>query len=423
MTFSLLKASFERIKQIPTPFRFDFLQNIEQLSDQEIDQRVPTYSTQDLRLYDAHQLEQCPWPQNIEGEYARRFLTPMIKRGVSTYIENIQTDLRVLVWDDLVLPISINETEYENSYVCSPYSYYISYAKESLKLLTQKGIYHALNTLLWGVSKVLNLCQVNKVVVVNNWFYSTNLYPSLKPQQLVVIAEFLQNQFPDHAIIFRSIDPCTSATSYQTLQQIDFDYIASRQIFFIDSANQSALFESRLFKSDQKLLKNSGYEIIDGEQLIKEDLSRVLGLYRDLYIHKYSDLNPQFTEDFLRLVVTEKLMNFQALKKDGRIDGVVGYIQRNGMMFSPFFGYDRTIPQETALYRLLCTLLMLEAKRQNLFFHLSSGASTFKKIRKAHSCIEYMAVYHRHLSFKRRIPWLVLKNICNSLGIIYMKRY
>lgn len=418
MAFSLLKTSIERFKNPPSP-SFELLQK----KDEYRHQSIHGYSIKNLGLYDAQGLDQCPWPESGEGDYARRFLTPLIKQGVSHYIENIETDLRVLVGDQIVLPVSINHAEYNNSYVCSPYGYYISYGKESLKLLTKKGIYHAINTLLSGVGKVLSYCQVNKVVMVNNWFYSTNLYPSLEPEQLMGIAQFLQQLFPDHAIIFRSIDPHTSPTCYQTLQGIGFDYIASRQIFFIDSVDQSALFESRLFKSDLKLLKNSGYEIIDGEQLLKEDLSRIIGLYRDLYIYRYSDLNPQFNEEFLRLVITQKLMDFQALKKEGRVDGIVGYVQRNGRMFSPFFGYDRTVSKEVALYRLLSTLLMSEAKRQNLFFHLSSGASTFKSIRKAKSCIEYMAVYHRHLSFKRRIPWLVLKNICNSLGMVYMKRY
>ena len=320
------------------------------------------------------------------------------------------------------MPITINEAEYDNSYVCSPYSYYISYAKESLSFLTQAWAYHAINALLWGSAKILSRYQINKVVTVNNWLYSTNLYPRLQPQQLSAIAEFLQHRFPDYAIVFRSVDSHTNPVCYQVLRQIGFDYIANRQIFFIDP-RQSTLCESRLFKSDLKLLKNSGYEIIDGDQLTEKDLSRMLGLYRDLYIQKYSDLNPQFNEDFLHLLLTEKLMHFKALKKEGRIDGIVGYVQRNGMMLSPFFGYDRTLPKEIALYRLLSTVLMLEAYDHHLLFHQSSGASMYKKIRKADSCIEYMAISYRHLNLRRQLPWRILKTMCNSVGVTYMKCY
>ena len=100
-----------------------------------------------------------------------------------------------------------------------------------------------------------------------------------------------------------------------------------------------------------------------------------------------------------------------------------GFIQRHGKLFCPFFGYDRSLPQDISLYRMLSTVLMLEANQRKLFFHQSSGASMFKKIRKANSCIEFLGVDCRHLSPLRRIPWALLDKMCNSLGIFLMKRY
>jgi hypothetical protein len=419
MAYSFLNTpSFLRLKQLPRSFylRKELFRAIGSKQEHEASNKTI------IGLYDAYNIDSCLWPQNAEGQYAQKFLTPLIKRGVSTYIENVQTDMRALVWDQLVLPITVNEAEYDNSYVCSPYSYYISYAKQSLGLVSQAWLHSLINGLLSGVGKLLCHYQVNKVVVVNNWLTSTNLYPPLQAQQLTAIAQFLQQKFPDYAIVFRSVDPFMNPICYEVLQQIGFDYIANRQIFFIDPQH-STLFESRLFKSDRKLLKNSDYEVIDGEQLTEKDLPRLLSLYRDVYIEKYSDLNPNFNENFLRLLLAQKLMRFKALKKEGRIDGVVGYIQRNGIMQCPFFGYDRSLPQEIALYRLLSTVLMLEAQAQGLVFHQSSGASMFKKIRKANSCIEYMAVYYQHLKIKHQLPWQILKSIYNSLGMMYMKHY
>jgi hypothetical protein len=377
---------------------------------------------EEIALYDRHNLEACPWPQTPDGQYAQKFLTPLIQRGVSKYIENVHTDMRVLLMDDLVLPITVNNAEYENSYVCSPYSYFISYARESIDFLSQAWLYYAINALLIGAGKVLRQLQINKVVVVNNWLYSTNLYPQIQPHQVTRIAQFLEQAFPDHAIVFRCVDPYTNPICFQTLQKMGLEFIAMRPILFLDPRD-SSLVESRIFKSDIKLLKNSGYEIIDGERLTESEIPRLLELYRDLYIQKYSTLNPKFSEDFMCLVLGQKLLQFKALKKDGSIDGVVGYVQRNGKMYCPFFGYDSQVPKERALYRLLSTLLMLEAYHQGLFFHQSSGASMFKKIRKAHSCIEYMAVSYKHLKISRHLPWQILKNLYNSLGTIYMKRY
>ncbi len=375
-----------------------------------------------LELYDHSNLADCPWPQNADGQYAKAFLTPLIKQGVKAYIENVQTDLRVLVCDDVVLPVTINEAEYDNSYVCSPYSYYISYAKESLDHLVSGWLKNAFSGLLWGMAKLLKRCGVNKVVIVNNWMVSTNLYPQLEPKQIERIASFLQSKFPSHAIIFQSVDAQTNPVCYQTLNQVGFDYIASRQIYVLDP-RQTSLFDSRLFKSDLKLLNQSGYEIIDAEQLTDQDIPRLIGFYRDLYVQKYSSLIPQFNENFLRLALLNQSLTFKALRKDGRIDGVIGYVTRNQMMFCPFFGYDRTLSKEISLYRLLSTMLMLEAYERQLVFHLSAGASASKKMRKAVGGIEYIAVYHQHLKMKNRLPWLALKKVCNSIGINYMEKY
>lgn len=376
----------------------------------------------EVALYDAFNLEDCPWPKTTDGQYAEAFLTPLIHRGVSHYIENVQTDLRVLVLDDLILPITINEAEYDNSYICSPYSYFISYAKQSLDFLSRAWLRHLISYLLSGLGRVVRQFQINKVILVNNWLYSTNLYPQLESHQLTQIVEFLKQSFPQHAIIFRSVDPVTSPICYQALQKTGFEYIATRQIFFIDP-RASTLFESRLFKSDMKLLKNSGYEVVSGEQIEEAEIPRLIELYRDLYIHKYSDLNPKFNADFIRLALNQKLLDFRLLKKEGRIDGVVGYMERNGKMYCPFFGYDRKLPKEESLYRLLSTVLMLDAYERHLFFHESSGASMFKKIRKACSSIEYTAVFYKHLKIQRHFPWLILKNLYNTMGLICMKYY
>jgi hypothetical protein len=376
----------------------------------------------EIKLFDAKNLNECPWNQAANGHYAQRFLTPFIQNGVATYIENVLTEMRVLAMDDLILPITINGGEYDNSYVCSPYSYFISYARQSLDVLHSSWLCYLMNSFLAGLGKIFRHFEINKVVIVNNWLFSTNLYPKLSSEQVMKIAQFLHQFFPKHAIVFRSVDSYLNPICYQTLKQIGYEYIATRQVFFIDP-HASNLFDSRIFKSDLKLLKNSGYKIIDGDQLTAGEIPRLLELYRDLSIHKYSDLNPKFNEEFLRLVLSKKIMNFKVLKKGECIDGVVGYVEINGKMYCPFFGYDRDLPKEAALFRLLSTVLMLEAYHRRCLFHQSAGASIFKKIRRAQSCIEYTAVYYKHLPLQRQIPWLLVKNLYNSIGKIYMKRY
>ena len=111
------------------------------------------------------------------------------------------------------------------------------------------------------------------------------------------------------------------------------------------------------------------------------------------------------------------------MQKDGQVDALMGYFTRNGVMTSPLFGYDTEKPQSTGLYRMIATLLALEAKDKQHLLNHSAGAGSFKKLRRAEEVIEYMAVYNKHLSFFRRIPWAILRRTMNSIGVPFMKHY
>ena len=375
-----------------------------------------------IALFDKTNLQKCSWPNTENGEFAKNYLTPFILNGVNHYISNIKTNFQVLVWDQLVLPISINETDYDNSYVCSPYSFFISYACQSLDVVDQKWLKKPIAFGIDNLGKLLTKCGFNQVVTVNNWFFSTNLYPPLNQKQIHKVTQFLKSQFPYHTIIFPTIDPKIHSECYEALKANQFQLIAHRPILFIDHKTQEKLLESRIFKSDQKLLKESGYTILENKDLKEEDIPRLVDLYQKLYIEKYSQLNPQLTENYIHHVLNHNLLEFRVLKKEGRLDGVAAYFQRNGKMFCAIFGYDQQLPKEASLYRILSTVLMLEAHKKGLLFHLSSGAFKYKTIRKAQTCIEYLAVSHDHLSYKRRFPWRLLQTVYNSLGLFYMKR-
>jgi hypothetical protein len=375
-----------------------------------------------IALFDSNNIDGIVWPNNEEGAYAKKFLLPLLKNGVHHYIDNIRTELKILKIGETILPITINDAQYENSYVCSPFSYYISYALESMDVIKTKWIKKACKGMFWGLSKLLRGLQMNKNVIVNNWLLSTNLIPNIDPKLIPLITKFLKQLYPQHAIVFRSLDAYTNADLYRACKNHAYKLIASRQIFLTDT-NQTRLFETRLFKSDLKLLETSGYEIVDSCQLTPDEIPRLLKLYRDVYINKYSNLNPQLNQHYIQLALDDQILNLKAIKKDGVIDGIAGYFYRNGIMTCPFFGYDKSKPQNTGLYRILSTVLMLEAKKNQLLFHQSAGASMYKKIRKAEDCLEYTAVYDKHLSPLRKIPWVLVSGLFNSVGVFFMKKY
>lgn len=374
------------------------------LSQQKVRQRV--------QLYTRDTLAALEWPNNELGRYARAYLPPLMMEGVDHYIANVKTTLSILRIDDLVIPITLNDTEYSNSYVCSPYTYYVSNGIEFTDKLTNpllKGIIRASCRLL---GSLLHAGEINKVAIINNWLLPTNLLPELSVEQLSAITNHLKIRFPDHTILIRSID----SKAYELVEEVGFSRIASRKIYFM----QESSLQSRMFKSDKKILLKSGYETIENKDISGSDIPRIITLYRSLYLDKYSKYSPLFTEKFIQLALETGTLKLMALKKEGRIDAVMGYYWRNGCAVSPLFGYDATLPQQLGLYRQISTLLALEAEKNGLLLNQSAGADSFKQLRRGRPEIEYMAFYVDHLPWLRRMIWKMLKWTVNTFGIGFM---
>ncbi len=377
-----------------------------------------------LMLYDQSNINQLPWPKTGDGDYALRYLFPMVTRGASSFIDNADTEFQVLAIDDLILPVSITDRQYKNSYVCSPYTHYVTYAKAELNTLKNHNLEEILKVILNFLGLILKFCRINQVIQVNNWLLSTNLYPELSQKQIQRLTEFLKMKFPSHAIVFRSINTFNPKI-YEALRKNNYRMVTARQVYIL-SQGALKILKSRpksILKKDFNLLKTSGYQWFDHQSISENDLPRILELYNQLYLDKYSILNPQFNLEFLKLAWREEILKLFVLKKDDQIDGVVGYFSRNGTMTTPFFGYDLAHPQKIGLYRMLSAKLILEAEQQGLILNQSSGAAEFKRCRGAVPYLEYNAVYTKHLSFRSKLGWRLVEFLANKVGAYLVRKF
>jgi len=375
-----------------------------------------------IKLYDSTNIDDLFWPDTEDAYYARMYLVQMIKNGVSAYINNIQTELKIITIDNLALPITINNAEYSNSYVCSPYTHYVTYAIEELKALKSPVVEAILSCIIRILGIILKLGQINKVIHVNNWLISTNLYPELSGDQIRKITSFLKTKYPDHTIVFRSVNDYAYPNLTEKFQECGYRLIASRQVYFLDKD----LIRGKakwLIKKDFKLLDENRYKLLEPKELTQDDIARIRELYNYLYLDKYSLANPQFNCNFIELALRDSILNIRAFKKDEKIDAVLGYFNRNGVMTTPLFGYDTNLPINTGLYRMLSAQLIKESEKLGLLLNQSSGAASFKRCRASTGHIEYNAIYNEHLSFKRRFCWSILEVMLNRLGISLLKNH
>ncbi len=375
-----------------------------------------------IKIYDKSNIDTMKWPDTEDGIYAKKYLIPLIKNGPEKYIKNIKTKLMVLQIDNIVLPVTINSEDYNNSYVCSPYTHYISYAIEELWNVNNLFFRKILVIFLKIFGIFLKIGKINNVVIVNNWLLSTNLYPNLSKEQIAQITLFIKNRFKNHAILFRSVNNYTYPKLYRFLKESSYSNIPSRQIYFLDKKLIEGKVKNTLSK-DKKLLKNNITKITNNDSIKIEDIKRIKSLYDMLYLKKYSFLNPQFTEDFIELALRENLFFINAFYSNENLDAVYGYFIRDKVMTTPIFGYDTNYLLSKGLYRILSFKLIQDSISKNLTLNQSSGAASFKLNRGAKSSIEYTMVYSKHLKISRHIVWNILHFFSNVVAVPILKFY
>jgi hypothetical protein len=373
-----------------------------------------------VTLYDSEDRDDIAWPDTETGRVARNWLTPFLREGTLPFLRNVETQLGVLVCEDQVLPYSVSTNHPNNSYVCSPLTHYITYGREELHKLDSRPQRILFDTLFRCMGWWFKRSGFDRVVYVNNWLLSTNLYPSLDMAQIPDIHHALLERFRDRAIVFRSVDEHRNPALYQALTDLGYLPVFSRFVWYQDPSSPK-VYKSRSFKSDRGLARRSGYEVVDGQALEDSDFERIESLYNMLYLERYSMLNPQFTSRYIREFCRKGILNIRVLRKEGSLDGFYGYYTRRGVATAPLFGYDTSI-EGSALYPILSYYWTEEARQKGLEINCSAGVGKFKKFRGAHPVLESNMVYAPHVPAAQRC-WRALEALLRRVAVPMIRKY
>src|SRR5262245_24724883 len=80
-------------------------------------------------------LEGPPGGWRAEHAQARAYLESFARYGSRALISNLRTRVMGLHSDGRIFPVTINDAEYGDAYVCLPHTAYALYAKEELRLV------------------------------------------------------------------------------------------------------------------------------------------------------------------------------------------------------------------------------------------------------------------------------------------------
>ena len=343
-------------------------------------------------------------------------------------VSNLVTNVELLHvhHSDSLMPVTVNHGERNNAWICSPLTTYWQYAAEEL---TRYGRYGGVNwsrplsTLCNVVGYILKNARIDQAVAVNNWMVSTNIYPDLKTVSLPKIIEQVRERWPMHAIWFRSLNRADNPEWLTALEALGFSLIPSRQVYLYDNLAENMVRHSAL-KQDMRLLRTTPLRRIGNDAFGEADYSRIAQLYGMLYLDKYSKLNPQYTECFMREWHKAGLLKFDGFRSDtGELQAAVGIFQQGNTLTAPIVGYNTMLPQSLGLYRLLMSSVFDQARGCGGRVNLSAGAAHFKRLRGGVPAIEYSAVLTNHLPAKTRKAIRMLQWTTNSIGVPIMERF
>jgi hypothetical protein len=337
-----------------------------------------------------------------DGSPAARHVAEFREQGTSALIANAACEVMLMRAGDIRLPVTVDDGTRGHSYVSSPHSTYVLYPRDEIALMGLAHLRPLAEGVLGLVAGLLRAAHLGRAVHLDNWLLSTNLHGDWDGSGLPAMRALLAARFPDHALIIRSLDPWACPALLAAVREDGWTLLPARQVWVTDDLARDWRPRNNT-ANDRRALRRSGLTLETSATLSAVDCERIAALYRQLYVERYSAINPQFTPRFIAFSAASGLLDYCLLRSaSGEIMAFAALRSAGEVGTVPLLGYDMTRPQEEALYRIASYCAAKHAMERGLRFHGSAGASHFKRNRGARGVIEYMAVDARHLSAPRR---------------------
>ncbi|MBB6241813.1 MULTISPECIES: hypothetical protein [unclassified Rhodanobacter] len=345
------------------------------------------------------------------------------RRPTRPFIANVQTEVDAIEAGGALFPVTVNDAEPDNAWVCSPLTTYASYAMEEVERLGHPLITAPLKGLARGVGSWLRHASIDRAVAINNWLVSTNAYPDLGGVGLDQVLAEAMRRYPTHAIWLRSLNSAHHADWLRALSDRGCIMVPSRQVYLFEDVAKLALHRTDL-KRDLALLRQTDRNNRIARDFDDADFRRIAELYADLYMHKYSALNPFYDWTLIKAWSQGGLLELSGIRDEaGVLQGAVGIIRFGNLLTSPIVGYNTSLPAKLGLYRMLSALVMRQAATDTCLVNLSAGVAHFKRQRGGQPAIEYSAVFASHLPQRTQVALKILGAATRHIGVPIMRRY
>jgi hypothetical protein len=337
------------------------------------------------------------------GPYARA----LAGLGPDQALSNAQVEIAVLQLPDRAFPIVLPR----GPQACWLTSLGVAYGKAARDEIAREpaGPGNAAFALASRAAEAwIAATRADDLAFVNHPLFSTSLYGDWDGDGLDAAMQALIQAYPNRAIAWRSLNRTDNPGLIEGLLALGARLLPSRIVWRVeDPASQWAPRTD--VRADLRLAAAAGLAVQQTAQPCDETLRRVLALYGEVYLDKYSSTNPAYGLDWLRIAVESGVLSLALVRgPDDRIEAFAAEHVCDRILTGPMLGHDQSRPRELGLYRIAMSLSVARAAAEGLKVNYSGGAGAFKRHRGAAPEIEYLAVFDRHLPLRRRAGYAAL---------------
>lgn len=354
---------------------------------------------------------------------AHRFHTIHGGHALEPFADNMHGRTALLESGGAAMPVLVSDGDFDSAWTCSPRVTYSEAASEEAGRNLPPLLRAPARGLASATGRWLTRAGLDRVVAVNHWLLSTDLHPPASSVPVAAMLGQTLQRWPGHVPWFRSLNVVDNVDWLETLAGLGFDLVASRQVYLYADIPKLVARHGDL-KRDLALLGRTPLRRAGDQDIGEADYARIAMLYGQLYLDKYSRLNPRYSEQFIRLWHQSGLLELHGFRDpSGSLLCVIGLFRQGSTLSAPIVGYDTALPQKLGLYRLLTACAYEVAGRNGYRLNFSAGAAHFKRLRGGEPAIEYSAFYTRHLPKSAGRAVRILSQLSQRVGVPLLKRY
>jgi hypothetical protein len=349
-------------------------------------------------------------PELISLANAPLYYVEVIEKGISFFIKNIDCEVGLIHINSRFIPFTFNVKSTRNTaYIASCISQFLHYSYHEIISGEKfgRGVKIAARCLYLPSVFICNFLQMDKTVHVNNQLLSTNLQLQLSIEEIAAVLNILKANFPSKTILWRGVNEESDSELLGNLHKLGFKSIISRQLYMLNPQSGVHL-KKRPYSQDVKRYNQTttlNWKTLQVEDLNTAMLQKICEFYRALYLEKYSHLNPLYTTSFIESTLRNKQLQYDIVFLEEELVGVQAYSIKEGIITTPFIGYNQQKPKELGLYKALHIRLTQTAEQKLYLLNMSSGAADFKKQRGGHAVFEYHLLYTKHTNSLQKLCW------------------